>query len=121
MDQISFFDLDPEFKLNSKPETIKKLDEEIKELFKGNKIRESKYEVWSHVPQYGKRYCVYIDNVDPEKVEHEKIDDVTERYAEKKLDVSFNMYQDIVNKGKATIIVSTYWKTKGYKEVWSDG
>lgn len=62
-EQLTFFDFFDDIKEPEYPPIIAELDKELAVLFTNQSIRDKSYEVWSHVPALGKRYCIWVDMV----------------------------------------------------------
>ena len=92
---------------------IDELSKDIHNL--GIDISNEKYEVWDHVPNYGKRYNIWLNIKSKEETMNIDISPIIEKYNKKGLEVSlcsagsFDGYNH-------KIMLSTLWLTKGYKE-----
>lgn len=107
--QMSIFDFIKPTNESKFPGIIGQLDKELTERLG---INDSKYEVWSHVPNLGKRYSLYgdIDNAFD-------ITDIIEKYKPLNLEISCIGHKSVFDNNKFTIHISTLWTTNGHKEM----
>lgn len=119
MEQMSLWDWMPEAcpeKEQSKfPELIQELSFELFKMFINAKCEKETYRVWEHVPNLGKRYCLWVYS--SEAFDWDKINELIERYKEHKLEVSVCASPAFTGELCSKYMISTMWLTKGHKEV----
>lgn len=124
--QMSIFDFPewlPESQKQKYMPIIQKLDDEVKKICEGYEIDEAEYEVWEHVPNLGKRYCAWINDVHEDDLVRvsSQLRALIERFKRFDLEISIcgspgkedENYHVYTNH----IMVSTMWKTSKHKEL----
>lgn len=123
--QMSIFDFPewlPESQKQKYMPIIQKLDDEVRKICEGYEIDEAEYEVWEHVPNLGKRYCVWINDVINDDLVRVSRDlrALIDRYKRFDLEISIcgspGKEDEKYNVIAQNIMVSTMWKSKGHKE-----
>lgn len=116
--QLSLFDYDiqQEKPKSEYPPIIEELDRELTLLFVGTEIRDKKYEVWSHVPNLGKRYKMWVDVRNKKDVMNIDFGRIVEKYKRKSLEVSISATGSFRIDCTHSLMISSIWETKGHKE-----
>ena len=116
--QLSLFDYDiqQEKPKSEYPPIIEELDRELTLLFVGTEIRDKKYEVWSHVPNLGKRYKMWVDVRNKKDVMNIDFGRIVEKYKAKELEVSISSTGCLKDGYSHSLMISTMWMTKNHKE-----
>ena len=113
MYQMTIFDImQNEHKYPSLIEEFKKDTEQIL-----GTPHSEEYEIWSHVPKFGKRYSAMFDDFLITDEVNEKLMTIKKKFDNTSLEVSFLFRPSIRKEGMFVIHAFTTWKTKGYKEV----
>ena len=101
---------------NNFPPIIRELSRDIWKTFKSDKHEDEAYEVWSHVPNLGKRYVIWIEVKD---ILPDQVNALKDKYKKYDLELSFietPEYDDDYNLDHFWVMISSIWKTKGHKE-----
>lgn len=84
---------------------ITKLKDDLADVFGMNPYKQS-YNVWQHVPAYGKRYEAWFPIV---SISENKFERMQERYKRHNLEISLCVTP-------SNLMISTVWLTNGHKE-----
>lgn len=99
------------------PPIIEELDKDLMRLFDGCKVRKKSYRVWKHVPNLGKRYCLWVAIKKTDDIMSISFEPIIKKYKDKKLEVSINSTGSFLDGYDYSLMISTLWTTKGHKEV----
>lgn len=118
MEQISIFDWMPSACPSRFPTIIAELSNDVRRIIKGTGYDEEEYSVWEHVPNLGKRYCVFVRNVTD--VDYYLLEQMTEKYKKHNLEISVNVTPSMkdgpLDYKHNNFMISSLWTTKGHKE-----
>lgn len=110
--QMSIFDFIKPVSTKNYPTIIEMLEDDIKAL--GIDTSKSKYEIWSHVANLGKRYELFVDV--PKSMDMD-FTALIKKYKPLNLEVSVNYTPSFNNNDCINLFFSSMWTTKGHKEL----
>lgn len=113
MYQMTIFDLIPSE--NRFPTLIKELAKDVKQIL--GTPDEENYNVWSHVPNLGKRYEAWYNNILFTEEKNNEFVKIQNKFKNTFLEISIDSVPSLDEKGTTDVMVSTMWNTKGHKEV----
>lgn len=116
-EQLTFFDFFDDIREPEYPPIIAELDKELATLFTNQSIRDKSYEVWSHVPALGKRYCIWVDIKDKQGLMSISFESIIQKYKKKHLEVSVIATGCSSDGCDHSLMISTLWTTKNHKEI----
>ena len=110
--------LEPEKPKSEYPSIIEELRKDLTFIFSGDKckMRDETYYAWSHVPNLGKRYSVFVE-IKSEYAKTLSLAPIIEKYKKKLLEVSISVMPEWGEEFDQSLMISTLWLTKGHKEI----